>query len=237
MAEREGVVLPPNEEPDENPNENPNAGPNPGPNQNPPPPPNPFLPNAPMAPVAPPRPQLNWSLFKPKYAGKPEDVEVHLLRMNDWMDTHDFQDQVKVQTFCLTLVGEARLWYKSPIRPINVGLIGLQKIFRQQYSKIGNTREQLFYAWGSFHFDENTETIDACINCIKQVAALLGYQELQILEVFKSTIPTKLYWVLFPIADLRQVVETAKRILTKEKIDRQLAGQTSLTPFMSVRQI
>ena len=31
------------------------------------------------------------------------------------------------------------------------------------------------------------------------------------------------------------MVETAKRILTKEKIDRQLAGQTSLTPFMSVR--
>ena len=37
--------------------------------------------------------------------------------------------------------------------------------------------------------------------------------------------------------NLRQVVETAKRILTKEKIDRQLAGQTSSTPFMSVRDI
>ena len=52
MAEREGVVLLPNEEPDENPDENANAGPNPGPNQNPPPPPNPFLPNARMAPAA-----------------------------------------------------------------------------------------------------------------------------------------------------------------------------------------
>ena len=41
--------------------------------------------------------------------------------------------------------------------------------------------------------------------------------------------------MLFPIADLRLVVETAKRILTKEKIDKQLAGQTSSTPFMSVR--
>ena len=37
----------------------------------------------------------------------------------------------------------------------------LQNSFRQQYSKIGNTREQLFHAWRSFHFDENTETIDA----------------------------------------------------------------------------
>ena len=35
--------------------------------------------------------------------------------------------------------------------------------------------------------------------------------------------------------DFRQVVETAKRILAKEKIDRQLAGQTSSTPFMSVK--
>ena len=40
------------------------------------------------------------------------------------------------------------------------------------------------------------------------------------LEVFKNTLPIRLYWVLFPIEDLRKVVETAKRILTKEKIDR-----------------
>ena len=39
----------------------------------------------------------------------------------------------------------------------------------------------------------------------------------------------------FPTADLRLAVETAKRILTKEKIDKQLACQTSSTPFMSVR--
>ena len=173
--------------------------------------------------------------FKPEYAGKPEeDMEAHLLRMNDWMDTHDFQDQVKVQRFCLTLVGEARLWYKS-LRPINADWEGLQNMFRQQYSKIGNTREQLFHAWQSFHFDESTEAIDAYVNHIRQVAKLLGYQEPQVLEVFKNTLPTKLYWVFFPIADLRLTVETAKRILTKEKIDKQLAGQTSSTPFMSVR--
>ena len=35
--------------------------------------------------------------------------------------------------------------------------------------------------------------------------------------------------------DLRQAVETAKRVVMKEKIDRQLAGQTSLTSFMNMR--
>ena len=79
------------------------------------------------------------------------------------------------------------------------------------------------------------ETIDAYVTHIRQVGALLGYGESQILEVFKNTLPTKLYWILFPIEDLRQVVETAKRILTKEKLVRQLTRQSSLTPFMSIR--
>ena len=70
---------------------------------------------------------------------------------------------------------------------------GLQNMFRQQYSKIGNTREELFHVWQSFHFDENTETIDTYVNCITHVATLLGYQEHQVLEVFKNTLSTKLY--------------------------------------------
>ena len=89
--------------------------------------------------------------------------------------------------------------------------------------------------WRSFTFDENTETIDSYVIRIRQVATLLGYGEPQILEVFKNTLPTKLYWVLFPIENLRQAVETAKRILTKEKLDRQLTGQSSTSPFMNIR--
>ena len=100
---------------------------------------------------------------------------------------------------------------------------------------MGNTHEQLFHAWRSFTFDENTETIDSYVIWIRQVATLLGYGEPQILEVFKNTLPTKLYWILFPIEDLRQAVDTVKRILTKEKLNKQLTGQTSTSPFMNVR--
>ena len=45
----------------------------------------------------------------------------------------------------------------------------------------------------------------------------------------------KIHWILFPIEDLGQAVETAKRILTKEKLDKQLTGQTSTSPFMNIR--
>ena len=70
---------------------------------------------------------------------------------------------------------------------------------------------------------------------IRQVATHFGYGEPQLFEVFKNMLPTKLYWILFPIEDLRQAVETAKRILTKEKLDKQLTGQTSASPFMNIR--
>ena len=126
---------------------------------------------------------------------KKEDAEAHLLRTNDWMDTHQFQEGVKVQRFWLTLAGETGLWYES-LRPIDVDWQGLQNQFRQQYSKIGNT--QLFHTWWSFHFDENTETLDSYMMHIRQVATLLGYGKPQILEVFENTLPTKLYWILFP---------------------------------------
>ena len=75
------------------------------------------------------------------------------------MDTHAFPEGFQVQKCCLTLVGGARLWYKS-LRPIPLNWNSLQIQFRQQYSKKGNTREQLFHAWRSFHFNEGTETSD-----------------------------------------------------------------------------
>ena len=176
---------------------------------------------------------MNWSLFKPEYSGKPEeDVEAHLLRTNDWMTTHDFPDGVKVQRFCLTLMGEARLWFAS-LEPIVMTWTELQNQFRRQHSKLGNTREQLFHAWRSFHYDENVETPNAYVTRITQVVRLLGYGEPQVLEVFKNTVPNRLYWVLFLIDNSHEAVETAKRFLTKEKIDRQMTGQSS-TPFMKL---
>ena len=63
---------------------------------------------------------LNWSYFKPEFSGKPdEDAESYLLCTNDWMNAHHFIEGVKVQRFCLTLLGETRLWCHS-LEPINV---------------------------------------------------------------------------------------------------------------------
>ena len=42
------------------------------------------------------------------------------------------------------------------------------------------------------------QTVDTYVHRIRQVAAMLGYGEPQIVEVFKDTIPNRLYWILFP---------------------------------------
>ena len=185
----------------------------------------------------PPQPyQLNWSYFKEEFSGKTEEnAMAHLLKTNDCMETHNFPDDTKVRRFCLTLNEEARLWYES-IRPIEMDWDALQECFRQQYLKFGSLREQYFHMWRSFQYDENTDTIDSYILKIKQVALLLNYGEQEILELFKNTLPSKLYWILFPINNLREAVDTTKRVLNKEKLDKQLTGQASSTsPFMKMR--
>ena len=77
-----------------------------------------------------PQVMLNWPYFKPEFSGKPEkDVEAHLLCTNDWMNTYNFPEAVKVERFCLTLSGQARLCYAS-LEPIAVDWNGLQDKFR-----------------------------------------------------------------------------------------------------------
>ena len=81
------------------------------------------------------------------------------------MNAHCFNNDVKVQRFCPTLLGEARLWFQSLDPLENTTWPQLQNLFRQRYSKLGNTHEQLYYvhAWRSFNSDENTETIDSYV--------------------------------------------------------------------------
>ena len=45
-----------------------------------------------------------------------------------------------------------------------------------------------------------------------------------------------MYYLLYQLDNLNATIETAKRILTKEKIDKQKTGQSSTTPFMKASQ-
>ena len=96
----------------------------------------------------------SWIGKKPEFSGKPEeDAESHLLSTRDWMEAHNFPEGEKVRCFRVTLIGEARLWYES-LALLDNDWPALQNKFRWQYSKIGNTLEQIFHAWRTFKFDK-----------------------------------------------------------------------------------
>ena len=69
---------------------------------------------------------------------------------------------------------------------------------------------------------------------VSQYATFLNYGEPQILELLKKTFSSRLYPILFPVVNIRDAVTTAEKVLTKEMIDRQKAGQASMTPLMRV---
>ena len=75
------------------------------------------------------------------------------------------------------------------------------------------------------------DTVDSYVLRMGQVTAMLNYGEMQILENFKNTLPYRLYSTLINVNNIRDAIDLAKRVLTKEKLDRQLTGQSS-TPFM-----
>ena len=134
------------------------------------------------------------------------------------METQNIPDDAKVRRLCLTLMGEARVWYET---------LGAAQLDWAALQEFGSTREQYFHVWRSFHFDENVDTIDSYMNRVKQVDALLNYGEPQILELFKNTLPSQLYYMLYQINDLGTTVETAMRVLTKEILDKQKMGSNS----------
>ena len=63
----------------------------------------------------------------------------------------------------------------------------------------------------------------------------LDYGEPQILELFKNTLPGRLYCMLYHIDDIRVAVEMAKRLLIKEQMDKRV-GQSITSPFMQASQ-
>ena len=152
---------------------------------------------------------INWGYINPEFTGKSEeDAEAHLLHTNNWMRTHNFNEEDKVKRFCLTLLGEARLWHET-LNPIANDWPALQNALRRQYSKLGSTPEQYFTQWKNFYFDENTDSIDSYVTMVSQCTAMLNYGETQILELMKNTLPSRLYPILFPIDNLRDVLTTA----------------------------
>ena len=82
----------------------------------------------PPQPAPPPAMAMNWSYFKLEFSGKLEEgPEAHILRVIDWMDTHNIDVGIGVQRLPLALTGEGKIWYQS-IHPCDGNWEELQEI-------------------------------------------------------------------------------------------------------------
>ena len=71
--------------------------------------------------------------------------------------------------------------------------------------------------------DQNVDVIQGPANQAQgPVVQNQNYGEMQILENFKNNLPYRLYLTLINVNNLRDDIDLAKRVLTKEKLDRQL---------------
>ena len=95
--------------------------------------------------------------------------------------------------------------------------------------------EQIFHVWRSFNFDENTEKNRYLCNANKTGSSTLRLWGTTGIGSIQKHVSNKI--ILDTVSNRRPKTssETAKRILTKEKLDTQLTGQTSTSPFMNIR--
>ena len=68
---------------------------------------------------------------------------------------------------------------------------------------------------------------------IWQCAAVLGYNEPQIIDFLKAPYPKSIFDN--PIMDLGQAIDEIKRVLTKKKLDPQITRQVAATSFLTVK--
>ena len=108
-------------------------------------------------------PASNAHVRCPIFSVKPdENAESHLLHRNDWMNYQGIGEEGKCARFHLTLAGDACLWYEF-MTYVGTDWSKLQRLFCRQFFKLGQTQEELFQRWGSFHFDEASDTIDSYV--------------------------------------------------------------------------
>ena len=67
---------------------------------------------------------------------------------------------------------------------------------------MGHMQESLLQTRRTFHFNKNFKILDSYFTRIWQFTVLLGYCEPHIVDLFKYTMPTRLYRIIFPIMDL-----------------------------------
>ena len=162
---------------------------------------------------APPQPRVKISPLT--FKGLPgERPEAHLLRANDWMDTHNILPVNKPANFKHTLDHLAREWYDLLTFPI--AWDNLQQRFSQYFSTQARSIKHLHDKWRNFSFTPGQDDIEAYIRDVKEAAHQLNYNDEAVLHFIKATMPSEIYGTLYNQHDLNTVITMVKDIYAEK---------------------
>ena len=131
------------------------------------------------------------------------------LVLEDWMETHNFPEGDKVRCFHLTLIGEAQVmvWITSTIR---WWLACLYKINSGDNTQNRHTPKQLFHAWRTFKFNENTDTVDSFCSKNESGSSNAKLWRNADIREFQDTLLHQLYSTIINVNNLRDAINLAK---------------------------
>ena len=180
----------------------------------------------------------NLGQLRPEFSGSPdEDAEAHLLRVMDWLNHHEIDDDAqKVRRFPLTLTGTARRWLQT--LPDDTTWQNLLARFRREFSSVGYTRERQLLEWKTMSWRVGKETIDQYVQRMTDCITALGLPNPNemILQNLKITIPSKYFHMLMNIDNLEDAKEVLRRAIESEKIEQQMTGQQTF-PYMQLSEM
>ena len=142
-----------------------------------------------------------------------KDAKSYNLHSNGWIHSQHIVRDAKFGRFCLTLGGDACLWYESIPLLEMIGVI-CKNIFTDKSLNLDKDKNN-FQREGSFLFYEATDMIDLYVLRLKHCSKMLRYNRSEVLELMKNTLPTEYYCFLFGIQNLRRAVESTMHAMTK----------------------
>ena len=193
-------------------------------------------------------------LFSGKKGEKPED---HVLRVEDYFEHFNIENENKCREFKKTLTGKARAWASTianrlpPLAPAadpadrarpweadgpNPARARIEEsmknLFLTRFATQGRTPEALYAEWQNLKFDPQKDDIEDFMRDVKKIADGLGYGDGAVLMAVKGALPIEIQNLTITIDDIDQLRTFLIKVFDNPRM-RATYGGTKESPGTS----
>ena len=192
---------------------------------------------------------INQSPTIPLPVFKGEDLEDHILKVEDYFEIHQItQQDDKIRRFKDTHFETARKWaqtlnYTEVIKfdynpkDENDKKASMKYLFLARFAKEGRSLGAAYNAWGTLTFDPNKDDIEQFVSKVEDLAKKLGYnKDAQVMAV-KSVLPRDVYSICMTYKKLMELKTFLIELFSNPKMREAVPGSASVSINPSVFSI